>query len=93
MALKRPDLDAIRQAHQRIKPHIHRTPVLKSAAVDDICGAEVLFKCENLQKVGAFKARGAWMRKLPPEALSPIPQAITLQPWPTQPHSGESLPT
>ena len=59
MALKRPDLDAIRQAHQRIKPHIHRTPVLKSAAVDDICGAEVLFKCENLQKVGAFKARGA----------------------------------
>lgn len=59
MVLKRPDLDTIRQAHQRIKPHIHRTPVLKSAAVDDICGAEVLFKCENLQKAGAFKARGA----------------------------------
>ena len=59
MALKRPDLDTIRQAHQRIKPHIHRTPVLKSAAIDEICGAEVFFKCENLQKAGAFKARGA----------------------------------
>ena len=57
MALKRPDLDTIQQAHERIKPHIHRTPVLKSAAVDDICGAEVFFKCENLQKAGAFKAR------------------------------------
>ncbi|MCK4349843.1 MAG: pyridoxal-phosphate dependent enzyme, partial [Candidatus Krumholzibacteria bacterium] len=57
--LKRPDLETIRQAHERIKPYIHRTPVLTSAAVDEMCGATIFFKCENLQKVGAFKARGA----------------------------------
>jgi len=57
--LNRPDLETIRQAHERIKPYIHRTPVLTSAAVDEMCGATIFFKCENLQKVGAFKARGA----------------------------------
>lgn len=54
-----PDLPTIRAAHARITPHIHRTPVLTSSAIDALCGGSVFFKCENLQKVGAFKARGA----------------------------------
>jgi threonine dehydratase len=56
---QRPDLDAIRSAHERIRPHIHRTPVLTSTAINEIAGASVFFKCENFQKVGAFKFRGA----------------------------------
>jgi threonine dehydratase len=53
------DLDAIREAHDRIRPHIHRTPVMTSARLDAASGASLFFKCENFQKVGAFKARGA----------------------------------
>ena len=53
------DLAAIRAAHERIRPHIHRTPVLTSARLDSASGASLFFKCENFQKVGAFKARGA----------------------------------
>jgi threonine dehydratase len=53
------DLDSIRTAHDRIRPHIHRTPVLTSARLDAASGASLFFKCENFQKVGAFKARGA----------------------------------
>ena len=53
------DLAAIRAAHQRIAPHIHRTPVLTSATLDALCGGKLFFKCENFQKIGAFKARGA----------------------------------
>lgn len=49
----------IEDAHKRIKPFIHRTPVLTSASIDEIAGCSVFFKCENFQKVGAFKARGA----------------------------------
>ncbi len=49
----------IEQAHERIKPYIHRTPVLSSTAIDKIAGCTIFFKCENFQKVGAFKARGA----------------------------------
>jgi len=54
-----PDLAAIREAHQRIAPRIHRTPVLTSASLNEIAGAEIFFKCENLQKTGSFKIRGA----------------------------------
>ena len=54
-----PNLQTIREAHARIEAHIHRTPVLSSAILNDKVGAELLFKCENFQKVGAFKARGA----------------------------------
>lgn len=46
-------------AHERIAPHIHRTPVLTSSYFDDLTGAQLFFKCENLQKAGAFKVRGA----------------------------------
>jgi threonine dehydratase len=53
------DLAAIRAAHERIRPYIHRTPVLTSARLDAASGALLFFKCENFQKVGAFKARGA----------------------------------
>ena len=54
-----PTLDEIRAAARRIAPLIHRTPVARSATFDRELGAEIFFKCENLQKVGAFKARGA----------------------------------
>ena len=47
-------------AHERIKPHAVRTPVLTSAAIDERTGARVFFKCENLQNMGAFKFRGAY---------------------------------
>jgi threonine dehydratase len=53
------DLDRIRAAHERIRPHIHRTPVLTSSRLDESIGAQLFFKCENFQKIGAFKARGA----------------------------------
>ncbi len=52
-------IDDIRSAAARIGPYIHRTPVLTSRALDAMFDAELFFKCENLQKVGAFKARGA----------------------------------
>ncbi len=54
-----PTLEDIRQAYTRIKPFIHHTPVLTCRAIDDMFGATLFFKCENLQKVGAFKIRGA----------------------------------
>ncbi len=54
-----PDLEAIRAAHRRIAPHIHRTPVMTSASLDAMAGARLYFKCENLQKTGSFKIRGA----------------------------------
>jgi threonine dehydratase len=53
------DLPAILSAHERIRPHIHRTPVMTSSRLDEASGASLFFKCENLQKIGAFKARGA----------------------------------
>lgn len=52
-------LEHIRQAHERIRPYVHQTPVLTSQAINNMVDAELHFKCENLQKVGAFKARGA----------------------------------
>jgi threonine dehydratase len=50
----------IAAAHERVKPHAVRTPVLSSAAIDRRTGAQVYFKCENLQNMGAFKFRGAF---------------------------------
>ena len=54
-----PSLSDMLAAHERIKPFIHRTPVLTSRVIDELAGAELFFKCENFQKAGAFKARGA----------------------------------
>ena len=57
--MKLPEFEAIIDAHQRIGKYIHNTPVLTSSAINRITGAELFFKCENLQKTGAFKFRGA----------------------------------
>jgi threonine dehydratase len=54
-----PSLSDIRAAHSRIRPFIHITPVLSSQQLNEIFGCELYFKCENFQKVGAFKFRGA----------------------------------
>jgi len=61
--------DDIAAAHERIKPQAKRTPVLTSATVDALTGAKVFFKCENFQRMGAFKFRGAFnaLSQLPPE--------------------------
>lgn len=68
--MKAPAFADIRAAHERIRPHIHRTPVLTSARLDETSGANLFFKCENFQKVGAFKARGAT------NAVFALPDAI-----------------
>ena len=52
--------DDVAQAHERIKREARRTPVLTSRTVDELTGARVYFKCENLQRMGAFKFRGAY---------------------------------
>src|SRR5574339_1178605 len=59
--------DNIARAHERIKVHARRTPVLTSRTVDELTGASVFFKCENFQRMGAFKFRGAY------NALSQLP--------------------
>src|SRR4051812_22734349 len=56
-AVSYPDIVA---AHERIRHAVHRTPVLSSATVDAMSGATAYFKCENLQRMGAFKIRGAF---------------------------------
>ena len=54
-----PTFDDVVAAHHRIRPYIHRTPVLTSSYLNELTGAELFFKCENFQKAGAFKVRGA----------------------------------
>lgn len=63
-----PGFDAIQAARQRISGSVRRTPVLVSEALDEELGAALYFKCENLQRAGAFKARGAFNAVL---SLSP----------------------
>ena len=65
-----PSFDDVAAAHERIRPHARRTPVLTSATIDSLTGARVHFKCENLQRMGAFKFRGAYnaLSQLAPEA-------------------------
>ena len=57
--MKLPSLSDIQSAHLRIKPFIHQTPVLSSQQLNALFNCELFFKCENFQKVGAFKFRGA----------------------------------
>ncbi len=57
--MARPTFDDVRLAAERIRPYAHRTPVLTCAAIDKRLGASIFMKCENFQKVGAFKFRGA----------------------------------
>jgi threonine dehydratase len=54
-----PGFDAVREAAARIAPYVRRTPVLHDELLDEELGAEVFFKCENMQRGGAFKLRGA----------------------------------
>ena len=54
-----PTYDDVLEAHERIGPYIHRTPVMTSSFLNGLAGSELFFKCENFQKAGAFKARGA----------------------------------
>jgi threonine dehydratase len=63
------NFDDVARAHERVKGAAHRTPVLRSATVDALTGAQVFFKPENLQRMGAFKIRGAYnaLSQLPPE--------------------------
>ncbi|WP_210587086.1 threo-3-hydroxy-L-aspartate ammonia-lyase [Streptomyces sp. GESEQ-35] len=65
-------LDAVRDAAARLKSVAHRTPVLRSRTLDALVGAEVFLKCENFQRVGAFKFRGAYnaASRLAPEQLA-----------------------
>jgi threonine dehydratase len=55
----KPTKEEIIEAHERIKAQIHRTPILTSSSINNITGCDLFFKCENFQKVGAFKFRGA----------------------------------
>ena len=59
MSKEVPDYDDVLTAHERIRKYIHRTPVLTSTIINTELGASFYFKCENFQKVGAFKFRGA----------------------------------
>jgi threonine dehydratase len=59
IAFTPPDWKTISMAHARIAPRIHRTPVLTSASLDAMTGARIYFKCDNFQKTGSFKIRGA----------------------------------
>ena len=52
-------LKDIEAAHERIRPHIHRTPVFTNNSLDELSGADLYFKCDNFQKAGSFKIRGA----------------------------------
>ena len=54
-----PTKQEVEEACRRVKPHVHNTPILKSSFINELSGAEVFFKCENFQKMGAFKMRGA----------------------------------
>jgi threonine dehydratase len=57
--LQLPTFDDVVEAHDRIRPHVHLTPVMTSSWLDQLTGARLFFKCENFQKAGAFKVRGA----------------------------------
>jgi len=54
-----PTFDDVKTARERVTPYIHKTPVLTSTFMNELTGAELFFKCENFQKAGAFKVRGA----------------------------------
>lgn len=59
MLTSTPTFSDIKRAHQRISKYIYETPVMTSANLDELAGCQIFFKCENFQKVGSFKMRGA----------------------------------
>ncbi len=58
--MRPPTFDDVKDAADRLAGHAHRTPVLTQTRLDDDVGAEIHLKCENFQRIGAFKFRGAW---------------------------------
>src|SRR5260370_7196252 len=78
-----PSWEAIVAAHSRIAPRIHRTPVLTSSSLSAMIGAQLFFKCENLQKTGSFKIPGA-SKTIP--SPPPHQRAPHISPQPTQNH-------
>lgn len=72
-----PDLDAVHRAACRIEPFIHRTPVITSQTINQLLDCEVSFKCENFQRVGAFKMRGAMNAVLSLEDPAVVTGVIT----------------
>lgn len=70
------DPEVITQAYNRISPHIHRTPLLQSHLLNEKLKCEIYFKCENLQKVGAFKARGALNTLLHLKEQNQLPKEV-----------------
>ena len=85
-------------SHSLIAPLIHRTPVLTCRAINAMTGADLYFKCENFQKIGAFKMRGAAnaaLRLSPTDrerGLATTPRATTPRQWPGQRRSWECPP-
>ena len=55
MSIQKEDIE---KAQQRIKPYIHHTPVMTNQSINEMTGIQFYFKCENFQKIGAFKIRG-----------------------------------
>ena len=76
-ALPQVTIDDVQAADERIAAHIHRTPVIRSTLLNRHSGSQVHFKCENLQKIGAFKARGALNAVLGLEASSLVSGVAT----------------
>ena len=54
-----PSRKEVQDARERVRPYVHNTPVITSRLIDELSGAVIYFKCENFQKMGAFKMRGA----------------------------------
>ena len=69
--------DDLKACHERIKPYIHRTPVLRSRLLDQMAGAELYFKCENFQRAGSYKIRGATHALLLKKESGPLPAVVT----------------
>jgi len=72
-----PGFELLRETEQRIHPHIHHTPVLKSSFLDILTGCKVFFKCENFQRMGAFKMRGATNAVLQLKASERVKGVVT----------------
>ncbi len=67
----------IQATHDRIRPHIHRTPILSNETINSLIGASIYFKCENFQKTGSFKTRGAFNAVLQITALNKPSSFVT----------------
>jgi threonine dehydratase len=80
----------VREAASRLKPYVHRTPLLSNHSLSEAIGAEVRLKCENLQRAGSFKIRGAMNALLKRNGKTvswPSPQATMPREWPWPPGS------